>query len=241
MSAPQATSTTQPFPLLANEALVGASKITIDGNNSDSWCQSTTSYGAGTGGVNFLMGAKQSSVYDGTNVMTRTDDLGFYPYRIATSTVHQTEYFEQNGNPLGYIPNGSHCLVTSSNPYPTSVSVGDSGTLSSQTCYTDTAYSNIQGYLTLTYSVLPYPIANALLQVNLPGNSNYSLITFTNPVDVKFTSVLTYNGKVLQSVITDYLLDQSSMELLSENAYDSVSISGTTYTYQFNSFVVPSN
>ena len=76
VSAPQATSTTQPFPLLANEALVGASKITIDGNNSDSWCQSTTSYGAGTGGVNFLMGAKQSSVYDGTNVMTRTDDRG---------------------------------------------------------------------------------------------------------------------------------------------------------------------
>ena len=242
VSAPQSPNTTQSFPLLANVTLMSASKtITmIDGTNSYSTCQSPTSYGSGLGGSDFFMGVRQNAVYDGTDVIARTDDLGFFPYASATSTVRQTEYFEQNGNPLGYIPNGSHCLVTSSSPYPTSVSVGDSGTLSSLTCYTDTAYTNIQGYLTETYSVLPYSAANVSIQsVSADYTSTY-LISFTNPVDVKITSALTYNGKVLQYVITDYLLDQSSMALLDENAYDSVSISGTTYTYDFTGFSVAS-
>jgi len=74
-------------------------------------------------------------------------------------------YFDSNYKPLGATSATGYCIVTSSNPIPTTAKIGDNGIWYLSTCYTDSTKRIKAGTGNLSYVLEPDTQTSAILKL----------------------------------------------------------------------------
>ena len=141
---------------------------------------------------------------------TETENGTTLPY---VSTV--TAYYTTNYDPLGIDSIGSYCVVQGSPSYPSSVKVGDTGSLSSSDCYQDSSMAGkigtdvavyvieedsattaIVNIIVTTYSLSNRPVARSQSRSRIDQVGNMVPLTLINTnYETSPTSVMTFTMK----------------------------------------------
>ena len=219
VSTSSVTTTPNPtFPLAQAVANSLSSERVIDydlSGNTDSATvtgSGTITYGAAfeTNFVNADFEDQAALAQTVTTTGTETENGTTLPY---VSTV--TAYYTTNYDPLGITSIGSYCAVQGSPSYPSSVKVGDTGSLSSSDCFQDStmagkigtdvavyvieedsATTAIVNIIVTTYSLSNRPVARSesRSRIDQVGNMIPLTLIYTN-YETSPTSVMTYTLK----------------------------------------------
>ena len=101
-------------------------------------------------------------------------------------------YFDSNYKALGSTSATSYCVVTSSNPMPTTAKIGDNGVWYVSTCYTDSTKKTKVGTGTASYALEPDTQTTAILKLIVKAVDNGGNTVVTGSSSLR----ITVNGDV---------------------------------------------
>ena len=141
--------------------------------------------------------------------VTLSETLQFNGQTSTASQNAQSFLSADYTRPLGSISPGQYCVVTTTNPYPVTLALGQSGNLATSSCYTDATMKTAIGTNQTSYLVIPGISANTLIlgiinstkdtSGNFIGQStaNYTVDTSGNMVFFSGSGATVSSGYVL--------------------------------------------
>jgi hypothetical protein len=186
----------QSAPAPAQPTALAPTTLSATDANGNTW---TVVYGVAAAGM---------AMFNGQNANTDAISLTISENGVVAATEDSTSYYLTNPySPLGLsgTTNGTAWifLVTGYTPFPATLTVGDSGPVSSGTYYDGTG-TVITGSLTQTYTVTADSPTDLLLNIDAAGTNNGNQISETITYSITSTGaaalvevVLTVNGETL--------------------------------------------
>jgi hypothetical protein len=186
----------QSAPAPAQPTVLAPTTLSATDANGNTW---TAVYGVAAAGM---------AMFNGQNANTDAISLTISENGVVAATEDSTSYYLTNPySPLGLsgTTNGTAWifLVTGYTPFPATLTVGDSGPVSSGTYYDGTG-TVITGSLTQTYTVTADSPTDLLLNIDAAGTNNGNQVTETITYSITSTGaaalvevVLTVNGETL--------------------------------------------
>lgn len=171
------------------------SQMTINGYSVTFAISGKSSGVAVSGSGTLTVGAAVAATFEGQAGMSTTESLSATVTGNGQSipiNVTGIDYFDSNYNDLAYLDNtdGSLTVVDPVVPVPSTVHVGDSGSLGAATTYSDSTKSTVINTETLTYNVVADTATSILFKVT---KKTYDLSH--NLTDTDITSIrVTENG-----------------------------------------------
>jgi hypothetical protein len=194
------------------QALITASTNGLQAtlNVSGTASNGTTAYPL-TGSLTFTKGASTSGTFQGQSVLqsilTITGTLAVNGQSIALNS-SETDYTNTSYQAIGYASTGNYCVATTPGTVPTTATAGQTGSLVTFNCYTDSTMttstgSQVDSYVTtagsngnLNFKILTdlYNTSNAL---TASGSTTYAITPAGVPSLVQVVLQETTNGVII--------------------------------------------
>jgi len=126
--------------------------------------------------------ANLQTTFEGQPTLSNADIVAVNYTNCSTGTPSSssTEYFDTSYLPVGATQSGSYALVSGSYAVPTSVKVGDTGTIGSATIYTDSTKSVSKGRTDKSFVVEPDTATTAIVNVISKAYDASSQLLYTD-------------------------------------------------------------